>query len=84
VSFYRFFFSEEKNRTSTTQEKAKKSKKNSLVPASLRGPTGLFESSAGEHPVATSASSERESFLSRPASLPADERRGRWLEVFFI
>jgi len=35
-----------------------------------------LESSAGEQPVATSASSDRESFLSRPASLPKEDAVG--------
>jgi hypothetical protein len=35
-----------------------------------------LESSAGEQPVATSASSDRESFLSRPASLPKEDGVG--------
>lgn len=38
---------------------------------SARGPTGDFESSKGELPSCTSWSKFLDSFLSRPASLPA-------------
>lgn len=43
-------------------------------PESERGPTGDLPISAGEEPSMTSSSKLRESFLSRPASLPV--RRG--------
>ena len=43
--------------------------------ASLSGPMGLLPMSCGEDPSATSASRLRDSFLSSPASLPADGAR---------
>jgi len=44
---------------------------------SASGPTGDLDSSSGELPSCTSWSRLRDSFLSKPASLPAGRRRAR-------
>ena len=49
----------------------------SHLDGSASGPNGDMDSSRGEEPRATSASRERDSFLSRPASLPEERDGGR-------